>query len=572
MQTPSTQPPSTQPFLTQPPSTPGLAAYAPRGTLATQALIIALELGILADSVMRVGGFGLNITLWLLVALGCAVALTVANGTRIDRRRALLIAAITFFALVPAWRDTEELVVFSGGAVFVLLVLLAWTSMSPSMRLSRTPIGTYFHALLTAVPYGIRGPLPLFAAESRARADLQARYRRPATGILRGSIISLPILLIFGSLLVEADVAFKAFVDGALHWNTDVVMQHVLLTGFFTWISAAYLCGATTTWKEPSVSGSWLRLGVIEAGTILSLVNLLFLSFILVQLRYLFGGAEHVLATAGLSYAEYARNGFFELVVVAMLALPLLVVVTSVTRTETAGEVRAQRALATTLIVLLLLLVASALGRMRLYEQMYGWSMDRVLATAFITWIAGTIVWFGATTLRGNANRFPFGALVGGLGVIAGLVALNPASAIVENHARRLATGRKFDAAYAANLRADAIPKLVASLPDMAPGLDASAQCSIARAFEKADQYGQTQRWSSWNWGRSKAVRAVRENAGIISQALGPAPCDRAEAERKLAAERALVGTAAAREVPPAVAPPIGELPVVPSPAVPPPA
>jgi len=336
----------------------------------------------------------------------------------------------------------------------------------------------------------------------------------------------------------------------------------VLLTGVFTWVSAAYLCGATTPWKKASAGQSWLRLGVIEAGTILTLVNLLFLSFMLVQLRYLFGGAEHVLATAGLSYAEYARQGFFELVVVAMLALPLLVLVTSVTRTETAGELRTQRALATTLIVLLLMLVASALGRMRLYEQMYGWSMDRVFATTFITWIAGTIIWFGATTLRGAADRFPFGALVGGLGLIAGLVAFNPAAAIVENHARRLSTGRRFDAAYAANLRADAIPTLVASLPDMASGLNASAQCSIARAFERTAQDAKTQRWPSWNLGRARAARAVRENASLIERTLGSAPCDRVAAERKAAADSALT---------PAAAPPGGDQLAVPTPASPPP-
>jgi hypothetical protein len=56
------------------------------------------------------------------------------------------------------------------------------------------------------------------------------------------------------------------------------------------------------------------------------ILNLLFLGFMAVQLRYLFGGADLVEVTAGLGYAEYARRGFFELVATAALVVPILLV------------------------------------------------------------------------------------------------------------------------------------------------------------------------------------------------------------------------------------------------------
>ena len=49
-----------------------------------------------------------------------------------------------------------------------------------------------------------------------------------------------------------------------------------------------------------------------------------FLAFVVIQVRYLFGGAGRVAATAGLTYAEYARRGFFELVTVNTPLAPLL--------------------------------------------------------------------------------------------------------------------------------------------------------------------------------------------------------------------------------------------------------
>ena len=51
----------------------------------------------------------------------------------------------------------------------------------------------------------------------------------------------------------------------------------------------------------------FLSLGIVEVGTVLGLLGLLFLAFVAVQVRYLFGGAERVVSTAGMTYAEYAR-------------------------------------------------------------------------------------------------------------------------------------------------------------------------------------------------------------------------------------------------------------------------
>jgi uncharacterized protein DUF4153 len=56
----------------------------------------------------------------------------------------------------------------------------------------------------------------------------------------------------------------------------------------------------------------------------LGALNLLFLAFVVVQFRYLFGGEGLVEERVGLTYAEYARHGFFELVAVSVLVLVVL--------------------------------------------------------------------------------------------------------------------------------------------------------------------------------------------------------------------------------------------------------
>src|SRR5687768_10197300 len=80
----------------------------------TRTLIAALELGILADYLMRANGLGANLTLWCWGLLITTVIITRNSGVVMDRRRLALLAAAAFFSAVPAWRSGETLVFFSG--------------------------------------------------------------------------------------------------------------------------------------------------------------------------------------------------------------------------------------------------------------------------------------------------------------------------------------------------------------------------------------------------------------------------------------------------------------------------
>ena len=79
------------------------------------------------------------------------------------------------------------------------------------------------------------------------------------------------------------------------------------------------------------------RLGAVELNVVVTILDLLFLAFVIVQFRYLFGGRDLVQQSANLTYAEYARHGFFELVAVAALTLPLLLLGDWLLREEGAG-------------------------------------------------------------------------------------------------------------------------------------------------------------------------------------------------------------------------------------------
>ncbi len=241
------------------------------------------------------------------------------------------------------------------------------------------------------------------------------------------------------------------------------------------------------------------------------------------QLRYFFGGAELVQETLGLTYAEYARRGFMELVTASGLVLPVLLGADWALRAAPPPHRRILRHLAGLLLALLAVITASGLERARLYVAVFGWSEIRLYATAGMLYFAGAFAWLAATVLRAGGTertqRFAFGAFVQGLAFLGALHVLNPDAFIVRRNLERPGTARGFDAAYAASLSADAVPVLL----DALPRLDTRSRCDVATALLQrwGDPSGPD--WRTWNWGRARARRLVAEHRPALTSACNPA-------------------------------------------------
>jgi hypothetical protein len=263
--------------------------------------------------------------------------------------------------------------------------------------------------------------------------------------------------------------------------------------------------------KSGGVTG--VSLGVVEVGVVLGLLNALFLSFVFVQLRYFFGGSEVVLSSADMTYAVYARRGFFELVWVAALVLPLLLGVHWMLRKERPAHERLFRALSGGLLLMLFVIMASAIGRMRLYQSEYGQTELRFYVTAFMGWLAVVFVWFALTVLRGERERFACGALVAAVAIVGALHFANPSALIVRTNAALARDRRVFDAPYASSLGADAVPALLEALPEMRPHERAQVASNLL-VWATADNSD----WRSWNWSRSRARGAVGERELMLRE------------------------------------------------------
>jgi hypothetical protein len=236
---------------------------------------------------------------------------------------------------------------------------------------------------------------------------------------------------------------------------------------------------------------------------------------VIVQFRYLFGGADLVQVSPTLTYAEYARRGFFELVWVAALLLSIMLLLDWLAKLDSPRQTLIYRALSGLLVALLFVVIVSALQRMRLYTQEYGLTELRLYTTAFMLWITAGAVWYLATVLRDHRERFLFGAMMAGLVVAFSLDAVNPDDLIVRTNAARSDAPARFDAAYTLALSSDATPALIEALPNMPEAQRTLAARRLLQRWESA----QAEDWRSWNWGRYRAFQASFDNESVLRQA-----------------------------------------------------
>ena len=489
-----------------------------RTRIGLAALGAALVLGGLGDLLLRATPWGINLLLWVGTLAALAVGLSRLGGGRpIGEGRWMLPLAVLFAGGV-ALRDSPVVVALDVSMAMLALALAALRGRSGVLR--RAGISEYVIGAAYAGAMTLAGMVPAAVRDVKWREVAPGDWQGRALAIARGLLIAAPLLLVFGALLVAADAVFEDLVLGLFELDPRL-LGHFFLTLFVAWVSAGLLTFGLLG-RDPGNFGlrrpEVLSLGIVEVGVVLGLLNLLFLAFVAVQAGYLFGGAGRVAATAGLTYAEYARRGFFELVAVTALVIPVLLLADWLLRVEAPNHGRAFRALSGTMVALLAVIVVSALHRMYLYQQEFGLTVERICATVFMGWLAFVLLWFVVTVLRGERDRFAFGALAAAFVAALVLNVFSPDALAARVNIERFESGGRFDPHYVTLLSADAAPVLIEALPQIGDvrigekslGPDYTVRGIVLDRHENAAGDD----WRSWNLSRSRAESLVEDASG----------------------------------------------------------
>lgn len=471
-------------------------------------LLTTLLLALAGDILLRVEPWGLNFTL-LSLLLFAGIGFT---SHRLHNPIPPEAWPIAGFGLLTAscfsWRDSPELAVFNFLATFAAVFLVS-ARKRPGDLLRMTFLDHLYQALIQAfhlvVGFGFLLLHDLRAGSEEGQSQLSHRAR-----VWLGIGLAIPALLLFGSLLTSADAQFEYLITEVLRIDFWTLMGHAALIAFLSWTAGGWLRGrflATEFAPSPNLFPRRISLGVTEIAIVLGSLDVLFGTFVVLQISYFFGGHAAVLGTPSLTYAEYARRGFFELIAVAALSLPLLITADWLLHTEHARGRRLYRALSIVMVGLLGVMLASALHRLSLYMEAYGLTTARVHAAAILIWLALNLLLFCATVLRGKRNLLPYAMAVSGYVVLLGMNAVNPDALVARTNTARMVTDGKFDPKYTFRLSADAVPALL----DAIPAMEAGHRSALAeRLLQNHASPAPGQDIRTWNAARATAASLVR--------------------------------------------------------------
>ncbi|MDQ3706338.1 MAG: DUF4173 domain-containing protein [Chloroflexota bacterium] len=486
----------------------------------SRVLMAGLGLGMAFDVLFYQKMLGISVPLFVGCLVGVLFWLGRQEDVRPRTRNLWIVLPLFFFAAMVYFRADGFLTFLNVVAVMGLMSLLAY--FYAAGRLDRLGILGYYLSLMAAGLHSLTLPFQLVPDSLQGRRPLGLGRSRWLP-VLRGVLLATPVLLVFAVLLSSADMVFAHLLGELLSFGfmpdmSDVFPQLIiaLSTGWVLSGLLAYAVGrrerAASGDEEPWEAGmdsvpQRISIGFVEVTTVLVLVSGLFLAFGLVQFAYLFGGESNISA-AGLTYAEYARRGFFELVAVSVLTLGLILGLHHLARRDTARERFIFNVMGSLMVALVLVLLASAYWRMSLYQQAYGYTHLRLYVEVFELWLAATFGWL-LLTLWWKPKHFAIGAFVAALGFLATLNLANPDATIArENLERYRATG-KLDVYYLAGLSEDAIPSLLPAL-DYAQGQERDAlHRMLWNRLRHMEENPAWREWQALHWSRSEAFQLL---------------------------------------------------------------
>lgn len=463
-------------------------------------------IAVLADVFFIGSATGISFTLFVLLILVFQYGFAHAYKKPIAMFHwAIGLLAFVFAGMVMVL-ESELLTVLNILGSLLLLLLLA-------RSLSQERITTFTLKDYILIPFSFfsnaRKGMDTIKELHDAKSIIKKHHRLKE--VVWGVSITLPILLILILLLASADPIFGSYVDSVFSFDLGTIPQRLVFIGFI------WLVLAGSTWymrkgpqqieKEQRVSGT---LGIVESGIFLGAVNVLFFVFLAIQFKYLFGSATD-LSEFNVTFAEYAREGFFQLLVVASLVFVSLYSFHSRFHEKSQAYYHMFNGGAAVLIAQTMIIMASASKRLSLYEMEFGFTTMRLYSHVFVVFLACVFGWLlFKMILKLSLQKFALGCFTLVCGFLLFMNILNPDQFITKKNIARYDDTGRFDFGYHMNgLSADALPVLLDRWD--ATALRNSLKYEYHGVWYRESRLGQDEyhTWQAFNFSRADAMRLL---------------------------------------------------------------
>ncbi|BDT91842.1 hypothetical protein IFM12275_18180 [Nocardia sputorum] len=378
----------------------------------------------------------------------------------------------------------------AAGWLFALCVVAACVAASLAVVGRRTVNGILYDTLAVWLETAAAVPWA-YAGVARPRGGNATQAWRLGLSVA----VTVALLAVFMPLLGSADAMFAALLETvtpAVDVPTVLRWAALFAVGCLGALGALFVLAGPPPPATAAAGGRTLRR--TEWALPVGALAILFAAFVATQFVVLFGGDDYVQETSGLTYAEYARSGFWQLSAVTVLTLAVLMVVLRWAAQDTVADRWWLRGLLTAVSGLALVIVASALGRMWTYQQAYGFTVLRLLVEACELWLGSVYLLVLVAVLRLRRAWLPRAVLGTAMVTLLALAVLDPERLIAQQNIDRWQRGKALDIDYLGTLSPDVLPA-TDRLPEPLR--------SDLRSRLRADLDEDT--WQSWNLSRAAA-------------------------------------------------------------------
>jgi hypothetical protein len=490
------------------------------------AWILALITSFLGAGILFSAYPGINWSIWVATACGSLILSRFVSVSRVETPLLALSGWAMLLAIGFALTANEALQVLSVLSVAMLLGLATIT-------LGAEHWSELSARLLAAVPF--LAPFRVVASSAREAAEAPGAVASPRSrALIKGSILSVPLVLVLIALLGSADAVVNAGIERVTAWLPDWSFPSRVL--FFVFLLTLTLGANALAVRQiaakfprfPAVTGR-ITIGITEQRMVLWSAAVVLWAFVLLQASYFIHPPPAVLGN-GVSFAEFARKGFAQLSFAVTIVSAIVLFLEYARPASTDAGARANlRRLEVALVIALELVLISAFRRVILYEQGYGFTEARVFAQAYMVGIALALVALAAE-IRNGVISIALGRRVAeiALGVFTVLLFWNYEAWIVDRNVDRDVSTGHFDPTYVIRLSPDATPALIKRAAEIR-----QPERDTLVALLSCKRVPAPRPWYEWNRGISAARAAFgswpHESCNVATSRVQPLPQRRSD-------------------------------------------
>lgn len=217
-----------------------------------------------------------------------------------------------------------------------------------------------------------------------------------AKNTIIGIVIALPVLLVVVPLLVSGDAAFGGLIN-MIFKNVGIYLIEL----FVALIIAPYLISyfVVKSKRLDLKAGSRGFQGAVApsvAISFLSVISVTYVVYLFSQLAYFFSAFSGILPSGyTLTESEFARRGFFEMFAVCVINFIIVTLATVLTKRDKNYKVPLTVKILSAFVILFsMVMLITAMAKMKLNIEIFGLSKNRVLVSVFMLMMLVAIVFY----------------------------------------------------------------------------------------------------------------------------------------------------------------------------------